>query len=250
MAILQFSDTTLKKGIVQQIQKRTKSSVSGNNAYSVAEIAVDVNMALAEYWFLANKYSGRWKPADDTNQIDYPIGYMNINSGTQDLVFLTDATGNQVLDIYKIRLKSTANGAWTTLEELDMDDYNDDFLNNTTTGIPTGYWITANGIIFNCVPNFTLANACEIFFRRTSTYFASTDTTKTAGIPDEHQKFLVIKPSYEYCAINGLEQTPILREILYGADGKSGLYGDIKQYYTLRNRVERKRMIPMAQNNK
>ena len=251
MAILQFSDTTTKKGIVQQIQKRTKTATANANAYSVNEICVDVNLALAEYFIMANKYANnKWTPADDTNQIDYPIIYGDVNLGQQDITLLTDATGNQILDVYKVRIKDPVTLQFRTIELVDVEDVDDNFMDTTQTGVPTKCLLTANGLFFDVLPNYTLAGGVELFINRTASYFVPADTTKAAGIPDEHQLWLVYKPSYEFCAINGLPQTAMLRELLYGIDGKGGIKADIKEMYATRNRSVRKALTARQQNNK
>lgn len=251
MALLQFSDPTTKKGILQQIRKRTNTQNATASSYSDNEITVDVNFALASYFIKANQYAGRWSPVDDINQIDYPIAFAGINAGIQDVVFTVDATGNQVLDIYKIRMKTTVNGDFVTLDNLDLLSDDDQYLNNTTSGVPTGYRLTANGIIFNCVPNFTLANALELYISRGSTYFSATDTTKVAGIPEKFQEYLVLRPSYFYCLNKGM--TALARAYyieLYGADGKHGMEKAIADYYANRNRAEKRRIGVLSQNNR
>lgn len=249
MALIQFSDTTNKKGIVEVIARRTGTTNATTSSYPLLDKTVDVNFALANFFIIANQFSGRWTPADDTNQTDYPVIFATITSGQQDYTFTTDANGNQILDIYKVRIKNAA-GVWTTLTEVSVFDEDDNFLNDTTTGIPTTYRLTANGIFLNVIPNYTLAAAIEVYISRAGSYFLSTDTTKSAGIPEIFQEYLVLRPSYFYCLEKGLPQASAIGIILYGRDGKSGMEGMIRNYYSNRNRSEKRRIGTLKQDNR
>lgn len=227
----------------------TNAQNSTTSSYPLLDMTVDINQALGDYCLLAIGAEGRWQ-FDDTNQTDYPIIYTDITAGVQDYVFLTDAHGNQILDIYKVNLK-TPTGVWTNLTQrdiLDQEDRNKEDL--TTTGIPTEFDLIANGVFLTVIPNFTQSGSLEIFINRTPSYFTSTDTTKRAGIPNYHHRYLILKPAYNYCVSKGLPQAAQYRIELYGNDGMSGLEGAIKRYYSLRNKSEKKGMRPFKENNK
>lgn len=244
--LLQFSDTTNKSGIIQLLSKRT--GTQNSNSYSLLEKTVDINLALANYFIIANQNSGRWQ-VDDTNHTDYPIIYANIVSGQQDYSFTVDENDNQILDIYKVRIKDT-NGKWWTLKQRDLQDGNDEPLNSTTTGLPTEYDLTANGIFLNDIPNFTQDNSLEVYISRAGSYFVSTDTDKVAGIPEIFHEYLVIRPAYFYCLEKGLPQANDYKIILYGLDGRGGMEKSIETYHANRNRDEKRRVVTGKQNNR
>ena len=124
MAIIQFSNPTTKAGIIEQISKHTGTQNASSTAYSIAEKTVDVNMALANFFMLATKATGRWQ-VDDPNFLDYPIIYTDIVAGQQDYSVTEDETGNQVTDIWKVRIQYP-DGSWKTLSQRDINDGMDD----------------------------------------------------------------------------------------------------------------------------
>lgn len=239
MARLAFNDTTNNAGILQVIARRTGTQNVTTGTYTINDKTVDVNSALGQYFLLATQAAGRWQ-VDDTNQTDYPIIFTNVVNGQQDYSFNYDQDNNQILNIYKVRIKDN-NGNWTTLTQRDLQDGNDTPLNATTTGTPTQYDLTANGIFLTAIPNFNSINGIEVYISRTPSYFVSTDTTKIPGIPDMFHEYLALRPSYFFCLDKGLAQAKSLHDILFGPDGKGGIEQAIKDYHTFRNQDERPR---------
>jgi hypothetical protein len=188
------------------IQRLTNTQNTTTSSYPVAAKCVDVNMALNNYFILANSASGNWRPADDTNQTDYPIIYGDIVSGQQDYSFSTDEAGNQILDIYKVRILNSNGIDWTTLEQINQDTITDDQLSTVTGSTPQQYYLTANGIFLVQKPNYASTDGLEVWINRSPTYFTTSDTTKKAGLPWVHHEYLALRPSYFYCLAKGLPQ--------------------------------------------
>lgn len=235
--------------IVSLIGRLTTTQAATTSSYPIADKTTDINNALGNYMILATQSAGRWQ-VDDTNQTDYPVVFGSIVSGQQDYSFTVDENGNQILDIYKVRAKDSA-GTWHTLIQRDLQDGNDTPLNSAqTTGIPSKYDLTANGIFLTDIPNYNSANGLEIYISRTPSYFVSSDTTKKPGIPNVFHEYLAFRPAYFYSLAKGLPQAASYRVTLYGQDGRSGLEGAIRNYYSNRNRDEKRRMIPTYQDNK
>lgn len=202
---------------------------------------------------MANQYAGNWRPADDTNQSDYPIVYADIVSGQQDYSFTVDENGNQILGLYKIRIKTSANGEWTTLTQIDQEEVTDAQLSTLTSGTPTQYYLTANGIFLVQKPNFSLTDGLEIWTNRTPVHFTAGDVstgTKVAGIPWIHHEYLALRPSYLYCLQKGLPQATAYANQLYGMEEQGGLEDAIKKYYSNRNRAVKRRLGVKQENNK
>lgn len=234
MALIQFSDTTNKQGIVQVIRRRTGTNTATGGSYPIEDITLDVNMALANFFILANKVAGKRQPVDDTNHGDFPIVYADITSGQQDVNLTLDENGNQILDIHKVVL-NLPSGQKVVLKQVDIND-DDSVVTDTTTGIPSSYDLTAEGIFLHQIPNFTQTGALEVWVSRASSYFSASDTTKRAGIPEIFSEYLTLRPSYFYCLEKGKEQATAYGIALYGRDGRSGMEGAIKAYYSQRNR--------------
>lgn len=222
--------------ILDLISRNTTTQNSTTSSYTTAAKTVDVNNALNNYFILANSAAGNWRPADDTNQTDYPIVYTSLVSGQQDYTFTVDENGNQILDIYKVRVLNSNGVDWLTLDQLNQDILTDADLSTVSSGSPTQYRLTANGIFLIQKPNYSLSNGLEIWINRTPSYFTTSDTTKKAGIPWTHHEYLALRPSYFYCLQKGLPQATAYKIALYGETGKGGMEAAIKKYYRDRNK--------------
>lgn len=92
-----------------------------------------------------------------------------------------------------------SNGVWQLLKSYDeMDEDTALSYQETISGTPTRYYKTANGIFLDRTPNYSSTLGIRMFFTRTPDYFLSTDTTKKAGIPNGHHRYLALKPAYWY----------------------------------------------------
>lgn len=241
MSLLQFSDTTNKNGIVQVIRRRVGTSAS-TTSYPIEDITVDVNMALARFFVIANTAAGKWQPVDDTTHADFPVVYANVATGVQDIVLTLDEQGNQILEILKVIL-TRPDGTKKILRQVDINDEDNAFLVDSTTGIPETYELTANGIFLHQTPNFTLASALEVWVSRGAKYFAPTDDTKRAGIPEVFGEYLTLRPSYFKCLQAGdTAKAQAYGLELFGHNGRGGMEADIANFYAQRNRSERKRL--------
>lgn len=224
--------------ILTQISEWTTTQNSTTSSYTTVSKTRDVNNALNNYFILANTGAGNWRPADDTNQSDYPIIQGDVFTNQQDYSFTVDTNGNQILDIYKVRILGSNGIDWTTLIQINQDTITDADLSTVTSGTPTHYYITANGIFLVQKPNYTLVDALEVWINRTPVYFTAADIvtgTKKAGLPWVHAEYLALRPSYFYAAAKGLPNKVDLKEQLYGPDGRSGMEGAIKKYWRDRN---------------
>lgn len=222
-------------------QDLTKTNTSSYSAYKYAR---DANNALGDYFMLAFRYANKWQ-VDDSNQTDYPEIKVNLVSGQFDYPLTTDAstTANQILAIEKVECatESTANAnSFQTLDSFDeMADPSDSIVyDRSITGIPYRYSKRANGIFLDPTPNFSATNGLRIFFSRTPTYFAGTDTTKVAGLPHAHQEYLVYRPAYLYCVVNLPSLANGYLAMLQKIEQR------IKEYYSARDKDERQIMTP------
>lgn len=237
--------------ILDQIQQHTNTQNSTTSSFTTVQKTLAINNALNLFMLRAIKAEGKWQ-VDDSGQVDYPIITTALVSGQQDYSFLTDQTGNQILDVYKVRIKD-ASGNWTTLRQVSLQTGDDNDLNSTVQSIPSKYRITANGIFLIDIPNYSLANALEIYINRSPVYFTAGDVatgTKVAGIPWMFQEYLAIRPSYFYSLDKGLPQTVgLANELLkFEGDEDKGITGLIEGYYSKRNQDELTQIIPRYRN--
>jgi len=195
--------------LLTKISELTNTQNTTASSYPTTSKTRDINLALDNYFILANSATGNWRPADDTNLSDYPIVYGDLVSGQQDYSFTVDEAGNQILDIYKVRVKATNGIDWITLEQINQDTITDDQLSTVNGGTPSQYYLTANGIFLVQKSNYASTDGLEISISRTPYHFTSSDVatgTKVAGIYWVHQEYLAIRPSYFYCLAKGLPQ--------------------------------------------
>lgn len=238
------SDTL--NGLVQGFEKEIGADagyISGNTN-RLKEFTAGVNQAFDDYVYLALKSSGKWQ-FDDSNQTDYPVIYTNIVSGQQDYTFLTDESGNLVLDILKVSiLNSASDTVYHDLEPIDQQsqDSGDPWAESGATGIPRSYDKTANGFIFDVTPNYSATNGLKVGINREASYFTYTDTTKKPGVPGLHHRYFYLKPALDYARRNNLANYNLIREevVSFEGDEEKGIIGSIERYFSRRARDERK----------
>lgn len=223
--------------------KLRRATGTDSTNYTDTNIAQDVNLAQNEVWAEILNTNG-WN-VDDFNQIDYPIIYTNLVSGQRSYSFIKDASNNYILDIYKVQIKTT-NGSYVDITPTDQQSDCPSTMTDgqNTTGIPTTYDKTGNGIFLDVIPNYSLTNGLKIFINREPTYFLSTDTIKVSGIDPLCHDYLYLKPAYEWARDKGLASKETLYRDLQLSMEK------IKQRYGDREKDVQRRISPLYQNNK
>lgn len=192
------------------IQRFTNTQNTTTSSYPLADKATDVNSALNKFIILAIQSEGKWQ-VDDSNNTDFPIIKGDLKNGQQDYTFYMDANGNQVMDIYRVEIFDST-GIASQLRPIDQSELKGIALTEfmKTSGIPTYYDKTANGVFLYPAPNYNYTGGIKFYVNRTPTYFVATDTTKKAGIPWAFHEYLAIRPSYFYCLQKGLPQANAL----------------------------------------
>lgn len=204
-----FNDTTNLNGIVQQYEEEIgvdAGTVSGNPT-KLKKLAAKVNQALDDFTKIAIQASGTWQ-YDDSNHTDYPIIKTNIVSGQKSYVLTSDEQGNLLLDILKVAILPSATATtYVDLEPVDEQTQDDTsgFINETTTtGVPTVYGKTANGVFLDPTPGYNATNGLKLYVNREGSYFTYTDTTKKPGVPGIFHRYFVLRPAEDHARINGL----------------------------------------------
>lgn len=208
---LQFNDTSNYKGLVQLYSKElgfNRTDISGNTD-KLKEFTADCNLAHDELLARGFKKGGTWQ-LDDSNHTDYPFITTNLVSGQRDYTFTTDESGNLILDIMRVMV-ADSSGLFREIYPVDQQTSNSNQVNTDTlingqnsTGTPTRYDKTGNGIFLDLIPNYSYTNGLKVFINREGSYFAYTDTTKKPGVPGNLHAWYFIKPAYDYARRNGL----------------------------------------------
>lgn len=212
---IQFSDTTNKSGILQQIESAVSFNDGDitNNATKLAKFTASVNLAVDEVTALILS-ADKTRQVDDYNHEKYPIITMDLVSGQRDYNFNADAQSNLIVHIHKV-MCADSGGTLKTIEAVDQqstdpkyDSFND---GNDTTGRPERYDKTANGIFLDPIPSFNRPNGLKVFIDREASHFTTSDTTKKAGFLSLFHEYLVLKPAYTFARDKGLPNASALK---------------------------------------
>jgi hypothetical protein len=208
---------------------------TNTTTYPLATKVLDINVALDDAIDLAIRSCGIGQ-FDDTNHTDYPTITTDLTSGQRDYSYTQDGSSNLILDIYKVMVMNTS-GVYEEIPQVDMQSERGteafyDGLN--TTGQPTCYDRTGNGIIFDVIPNYDKTDGVKMFINREGSYFTVSDTTKKPGIDGRLHEYLVIAPAYKYACRNSLNN----KDDLYAR--KLLLERKISEVYSKKDRGVRK----------
>lgn len=252
---LVFNDTTTGKGIVQMYEKEAgfnRGDISGSTS-RLKDLTADVNLAFDDFTRIALAASGTWQE-DDSNQTDYPIISTNLVSGQRDYTFTTDGSGNLVLDVYKVMVASSS-GIYTEIKPVDVQSQKDTdsfYSGQNTTGTPTRYDKTANGIFLDVIPNYNYTGGLKVYINREPSYFVYTDTTKKPGVPGIFHRYFALKPALDWARRNTLANYPLLASEVLKMEGDegAGIVGTIAKYFSARTKDEPRRLVVGFQDNK
>lgn len=215
---MQFSDTTNKNGIIQDIEQwagLTDGTISGN-ATQLKIVTAWVNGEFDGILPSILSYTDfpRW---DDTNHSDKPVGKFDMTSGINNYTVLTDDNSLDILNIVAVRiLQSSSSTDYVDLERITLDDPRArDALSpdSGNSGIPTGFVEHGNTIYFDKKPSYTATNGVKVYFEREQSYFASSDTTKEAGIPKPFHRLLPLRTARRWLLIYKPDNTVLLANI-------------------------------------
>lgn len=235
-----FSDTTNKLGIVQQVQSLMRVD---STHWPISNIVNSCNnyMDTLSGYAIATDTRFQW---DDTNHTKLPIGTTNLNISQTQYSFITDEQNNRILTLTRIEMLDS-NGVWHKLEELDENEERGSLTQNSTAGLPTGYYKIADNIIeLNRVPEATVGGGLKFYFQRTPSYFVATDTTKEPGFANSLHRGFVIASAYDGALALGLPNLEALSVELSRENAK------MVQYFSGRNQDVEKKMTPNVENNK
>ena len=242
---IQYNDTSGKKGLLQICERNCLLGDAGitGNATLKAVFTAELNIGMDDALSIIFDVGGTWN-YDDSNHTDYPIITTNLVSGQRDYSFTTDEQGNLILDIYKVMVAGP-DGVYREIFPVDQQTLNNNNLNTDTfingqnsSGTPTRYDKTANGIFLDLIPNYNSTGGLKIFINRESSYFATSDTTKKPGFDGRCHEHPAIFASYRYAKINQLSTKIDLENDLAKSEAK------IRRIYGKRERDIVRRIVP------
>jgi hypothetical protein len=234
--------------IIREIEKNCGFDVGGiaNNTQRKSDFTADINMAVSDTVHEIFDAGGTWQ-YDDTSHSDYPIIRTNLVSGQRDYSFLTDETGNLILDIYKV-VVTGKDGIKREIDPVDVSTPKADvasFIDGQNLGgQPTRYDKLANGIFLDPIPDYAATGGLEVYINRESIAFTTSDTTKKPGFAGTYHEIVALIPSYKYARNKSLANVGRLEKDIIEMKNK------IKSYYGKRERDIVRRLKPARENNK
>lgn len=238
-----------KAGIIDKIYSDTGADTT---KFPLMEITREINLALDNLVAIALQASGIWQLDDSNYTTDYPIITTNIISGQRDYSFITDGSGNLILDIYRI-MCANSSGIFYDLELIDQQTKDIRTMGmvdgQNITGIPSKYDKTGNGIFLDAIPNYSYTNGLKIFINREASHFSIPtvnvpDTTKP-GFDGRLHEYLTVRPTAYYTAKHGLKSAPFWQNELLKWEGNEdrGITGKIESIYSKRSKDEKTQII-------
>jgi len=237
---INFSQTL---SLIERNCKLGNGRISGN-VNLLSDFTADINLALDFVYATIFDCGGKWQ-FDDSNHTDYPIITTNLVANQRDYSFVSDEAGNLILDIYKVMIKDP-NGVYVEITPVDQQSDEDmaSFYNGlNTTGTPTRYDKTANGIFLDVIPSYNSTGGLKIFINREGSYFLTSDTTKKAGFAGLYHEYLALRPSYQYAYRNNLSNIQAIQNEMLIMEDK------IKKHYGKRERDVKRRLIANVEDN-
>jgi hypothetical protein len=226
---MQFNDSTAGQGLVQDVWFRTGTDV---NQFSLANITRYINEAYSKAAYIIMKSDGRMQ-WDDANHSDAPISTFNLVDSQQDYEIYQAAPSavQDWLQVEKVEIL-TNNDIWQAITPVDKGDFQNMSLEETykTDGDPIMYDFNGASMYLYPAPNYAKSNAMKIWFRRSPSYFASTDTTKKPGFATIFHDYLSTYAAYQWNSIKKKDFS--LKAIL---DQKEL---DMGTHYARRNKIE------------
>lgn len=215
---MQFSDTTNKQGLIQSCEwwaGFSDAEISGD-ASLLKIFTGRLNRRLDRYLGMLGAGT-RKSTIDDINFADQPFSYFAIVLGRNDYEFKEDEDGNAISDITAVLIiKSATSNEYEKLDILTLDDDDAELImspNASETGIPGGYIERNNTIFFDKIPNYASASGGKLFYKRSPSYFLSTDTTKEPGIPFQFHEMLAIAAAYDYILVHKSDASTLISRI-------------------------------------
>lgn len=237
-----FNDTSTKQGLIQECEFWTNlgDGVISGDTTLLKVFTNRLNRAFENVLPLVLSKSDklRW---DDSNHTDHPIATFDIESGTNDYELLTDDNSLSILNLTDVMiLPASSSTEYSRLRRMTLDDpraLRALSPNPSDTGIPSAFVEKGNIIFFDVTPNYDATAGGKVFFERVPSYFASSDTTKTPGIPAPFHQLLALYASLDWILVNKPEAVTLITRIEARI---AQTRADLKNYAEQRNPTRRR----------
>lgn len=237
---MQFSDTALKQGLVEDIDYLCKTDAT---SYPLADKARNVNNAVDRVVGIIMSSDNRWQ-WDDTNNAAAPIGTINLVEGTDNYA-IKDITYLKILRVEVLDV----NGKYQLVKPIDKRDVQNQSMTEflSTDGMPQYYDKLGNFMFLYPTPSaslVTLANGLKIYYQRDASAFVAGDTAKVPGFAKPFHKILSLDAALDYADVNEFSANKIAR----WEKKKAELETLMIEFYQTRDRDDRPRMTVRREN--
>lgn len=202
-----YNDVTNKSGLIQSCEEwlfgGDYGAISGN-ANLLLRFTSALNYGVDITGLKILEVDNKWQ-YDDSNYTDFPEATTNLTNGQQTYTMDTDfmkIAGVECLD---------SSGNWFNLKPLDEEEIRQKGFSLSeyfeTDGQPLFYDVKGNSIVLYPAPatgNVTMTNGLKVIYQRNNSYFVSTDTTKTVGVPTPFYDLPVLYACQKYAKQNSM----------------------------------------------
>lgn len=200
-------------GIVDDIDFICDTDV---NVYPLVQKTRNVNRWFDRLVSLILEADGRWQ-WDDTNWTDSPVATATLVNNQQDYsVFAASpSSGQDYLSITRVEVLDSA-GNYNELTPIDWNDIKGQATTEfmETAGMPQYYDKVGASLFLYPKPSTSYVTATaglKVYFQRNGSYFESTDTTKSPGVPSIFHRYLSLGGALDYCIKKQLPQRDEVR---------------------------------------
>lgn len=229
-----FSNSTTKAGIVEDIDFLVNTD---STSYPIAQKTRNINTHFDNVVSLILSSDSRWKWAD-SNDDSHPIGTITLVNGTQDY----ELAGGTYLKILRVEVKDI-NGKYQLIHPIDDTEVQNQAMTEfqgSDAGMPKYYDKLGEYIFLYPKPSsamVTTTAGLKVYYQRTPSYFATTDTTKVPGFAPLYHRILSVGAALDYAISQGMNGkintlTPMLKVLQDG----------LVQHYSTREADTRTRM--------
>ena len=230
---MQFSDTgTQKNGLIQDCEQTVFSSygtISGDTQL-LADFTNRLNRAYDKLATVIMSADNRWQWDDRNYASTLPIASTDLEDGQRD--YTVDL---EHLRILRVQVKDSA-GNLLTARPIDIHDPEGramyDESPTPVVGIPTLYDKFADVLRLYPTPNYDASGGLIVHFQRAPSYFLTTDTTKSPGVPVTLHRYLSRFASADYAVDHQLQSKNDLFNLVQTMER------DVVEWYNQRSKDE------------
>jgi hypothetical protein len=234
---MNFNSNSDQQDIVSEVLKICKATTG---KYPLKDIARRVNAGLDRYFHIGFMATGDVSLGDQNNSVT-PLYQQSLSSGINAYAVAITGSYNGVLKFEA--LDSSGNSSVLEEENLMELDFGQEY-STAVTGVPSHFVRVGGTYYVRPTPNYTKANGLTAFANNRPSYFASTDTTKSPGIPTQFHMFLARFAAQPYLQENNMDNVQSNAQDIFRDER------EIKDYFLRTNRGARGRMSGANESNR